>query len=65
MGRRMGRRELKMKNLKLKIAPHFLSLRIPSIRERSLKGLYKFGNSLDVSHLFDMTKSEFLIRKAI
>jgi len=62
---RMGSGELKMKNLKLEINSHILSLRIPSIRERGLGGMYKFSNSSDVSHPFDMTIQEFLIREAI
>ena len=60
MGRR---RELKMKNLKLKITSHsILSLRTDV---RSLTVLCGFSDSLDVSHPFDMTIQEFLIREAL
>jgi len=55
----MGR-ELKMKNLKLKIFPHSLSLRVNT---RSLKIVAQFSKFLDVSHTFDMTIQEFLIRE--
>tara|TARA_R110001599_G_scaffold280864_2_gene482393 strand:- start:103010 stop:103183 length:174 start_codon:yes stop_codon:yes gene_type:complete len=55
----MGR-ELKMKNLKLKIFPHSLSLRVNT---RSLKIVARFSKFLDVSHTFDMTIQEFLIRE--
>jgi len=58
----MGR-ELKMKNLKLKItSSSILSLRTDV---RSLKNLYQFSNSVDVSHPYNMTKLEFLIREAL
>ncbi len=58
----MGR-ELKMKDLELKItSPFTLSLRT---EVRSLKNLYRFSDSLDVSHTFDMTIQEFLIREAL
>ena len=58
----MGR-ELKMKDLELKItSPFILSIRTDVI---SLKNLYQFSDSLDVSHPFDMTIQEFLIRKAL
>ncbi|HCT52217.1 MAG TPA: hypothetical protein DF712_07120 [Balneola sp.] len=58
----MGRRQLKMKNVKLKIIPSSL----PSNRTDviSLKNLYQFSNSVDVSHPYNMTKLEFSIRKA-
>ena len=58
----MGR-ELKMKNVELRIAsPFILSLRTDV---RSLKILYRFSDSLDASHPFDMTIQEFLIREAL
>ena len=58
----MGR-ELKMKDLELKItSPFTLSLRTDV---RSLTVLCGFSDSLDVSHPFDMTIQEFLIRKAL
>jgi hypothetical protein len=58
----MGR-ELKMKDLELKITSHsILSLRT---NVRSLEVLYRFRYSLDVSHLFDMTIQKFLIREAL
>ncbi len=56
----MGR-ELKMKNVKLKIIPFSnLSLRTDV---RSLEVLFPFSDPLDVSHPFDMAIQEFLIRK--
>ena len=62
MERRMGR-ELKMKNVELRIASSsILSLRTDV---RSLTVLCGFSDSLDVSHPFDMTIQEFLIRKAL
>jgi hypothetical protein len=58
----MGSRKLKMKNVKLKISSHSLSLRVNT---RSLKIVPRFSKFLDVSHTFDMTIQEFLIREAL
>ena len=58
----MGR-ELKMKDLELKItSPFTLSLRT---NVRSLEVLCRFRYSLDILHLFDMTIQKFLIREAL